>query len=132
MPELNYLAILVAALASFGLGGLWYSPVLFGNAWMAASGFTEEQARQGNQAKIFGIAFVWALLGAAVFALFLGPAPGLWFGAGAGFAAGFFWITGAMAISYQFEHRPTKLLLINGGYHTVQYTMYGVILGVWG
>lgn len=131
MPEINILAVLVATLGAFALGGLWYSPVLFGNVWMAATGITEEQAGQGNPAKIYGISFVWALLGATVFAVFLGPSAGLLFGAGAGFAAGFFWITGAMAVSYQFEQRPTRLLLINGGYHTVQYTMYGAILGAW-
>lgn len=131
MPEINYLAVLVATLAAFALGGLWYSPAMFGRAWMAASGVTEEQVNQGNQPKTFAISFVWALLGAAVFAMFLGPSPGLAFGIGAGFAAGFFWVTGSMAVSYQFEQRPNRLLIINGGYHTVQYTMYGAILGAW-
>lgn len=131
MPEINYLAVLAATVAAFALGGLWYSPVLFGKAWMAASGITEEQVNQGNQPKTFAISFVWALLGATVFAMFLGPSPGLTFGMGAGFAAGFFWVTGSMAVSYQFEQRPTRLLIINGGYHTVQYTMYGAILGAW-
>jgi hypothetical protein len=34
-------------------------------------------------------------------------------------------------LNYQFERRPAKLLLVNGGYHTVQYTLYGAILGLW-
>ena len=38
LASLNILAILVAAIASMALGTLWYSPVLFGNAWLAALG----------------------------------------------------------------------------------------------
>lgn len=131
MIEINYLAVAVAAVAAFVLGGLWYSPMLFGRAWMTASGVSEEQVNQGNPATTFGIAFVWALLGAAVFALFLGPSPGFGLAAAAGFAAGLFWVAGSFGINYQFERRPVKLLLINGGYHTAQYTLYGVILGLW-
>ena len=33
MPSLNYWAIFVAALSTFLIGGLWYSPAVFGNAW---------------------------------------------------------------------------------------------------
>jgi hypothetical protein len=32
---------------------------------------------------------------------------------------------------YQFEQKPLKLLMVNDGYHTVQYTLYGLILGLW-
>ena len=41
LSGLNWLAILVATVAAFVLGGLWYGP-LFGKAWMAALGKTEE------------------------------------------------------------------------------------------
>ena len=130
MGQINYLAVVAAAVSAFLLGGLWYS-LLFGKAWMAASGMTEERAAEASQVRVFGIAFVWSLLGAYVFAMFLGPAPVFGFATAAGFAAGLFWVAGSFAISYQFEQRPAKLLLINGGYHTLQYTLYGAILGLW-
>jgi len=130
MGQLNWLAVIAAAVSAFLLGGLWYS-VLFGEAWMAASGVTRERAQEANQAKVFGIAFIWSLLGASVFAMFLGPAPAFGFATAAGFAAGLFWVAGSFAINYQFEQRPARLLMINGGYHTLQYTLYGAILGLW-
>ena len=130
MGQINYLAVIAAAISAFLLGGLWYS-ALFGKSWMAASGMTEERARQANQAKVFGVAFIWSLLGAYVFAMFLGPAPAFGFATAAGFAAGLFWVAGSFAINYEFEQRPGRLLLINGGYHTLQYTLYGAILGLW-
>lgn len=130
MGQINYLAVIAAAVSAFLLGGLWYS-LLFGKQWMAASGMTEARAAEANQAKVFGVAFIWSLLGAYVFAMFLGPAPAFGFATAAGFAAGLFWVAGSFAINYQFEQRPAKLLLINGGYHTLQYTLYGAILGLW-
>jgi len=37
MPEFNVWAVLAAAVSSFVLGGLWYSPALFGPAWQRLS-----------------------------------------------------------------------------------------------
>ncbi len=129
--EINWFAALAAAVAAFGLGGAWYSPAMFGTAWMRASGVSPERAAQANMAKVFGVSFVWAVLGALCFAAFLGPAPQVGFATGAGFAAGLFWVAGSFGINYQFEQKPWSLLLINGGYHTAQYTVYGLILGLW-
>jgi hypothetical protein len=132
MPNvMNLWAVLAAAVASLVLGGLWYSPVLFGNAWMHASGITEAQARAANMVKVLGTAFILSLIGATVFAMFLGPAPALGFAAGAGFSAGLCWVAGSFGINYLFEQRSLRLFCINGGYHTLQYTMIGLILGTW-
>jgi len=131
LGSINWLAAIAAAIATFLLGGAWYSPAVFGKPWMKASGMTEEKVAQGSMAIVFGAAFVWALLGALCFAAFLGPKPEVGFATGAGFAAGLFWVAGSFGINYQFEHKPLSLLAINGGYHTVQYTLYGLILGLW-
>jgi len=131
MPEINVWAVLAAGVSSMILGGLWYSPVLFGKAWSAASGVTEAQQQSANMAKIMGTAFVLAAIGAAVFAMFLGPRPAPVFATSAGLSAGLCWVAGSFGINYLFEQRPMKLFLINGGYHTVQYTLIGLVLGVW-
>ena len=128
---MNVWAVLGAAVSSMVLGALWYSPVLFARAWMRESGVTEEQARSANPAKTLGIAFVLALIGSAVFALFLGPQPAPGFATAAGFAAGLCWVAGSFGINYLFEQRSLRLFLINGGYHTLQYTLIGLILGLW-
>ena len=51
MPEFNIWAVLVAALASFVLGGLWYSPMLFGKAWQRETGLSDEKLAGGNMAR---------------------------------------------------------------------------------
>ena len=62
--------------------------------------------------------------------MFLGPDPTVPFGVGAGAVAGIFWVAGSFGINYQFELKPARLLLINGGYHAVQFTLYGLIFGL--
>ncbi len=132
MPEVNYLAVFLAALSGFVLGGLWYSPMLFAKVWMQHSGVTEEQMKNSNPAKIYGLAFVLCLLASYVFAFFLGPDAGLHNGLIYGFSAGLFWVAGSFGVNYLFEHKSLKLWLINGGYHTIQFTLIGLILGIMG
>jgi hypothetical protein len=130
MPEINWIAVIVAAAASFLLGGLWYSPVMFGKSWQREAGLTDEQLKQGNMARIFGLSFVLALLAAWNFANFLGPRPSLALGLGAGASAGLLWVAGSFGINYLFERRSFKLFAINGGYHTVQFAIFGLVLSL--
>ncbi len=131
MPNINVWAAVAAGVSSILIGGLWYSPVLFGKAWMRAAGLTEEKANSTNMVKVLSLTFVLAFIASGVFAMFLGPKPAPAFGASAGFAAGLCWVAGSFGINYLFEQRPPKLFLINGGYHTIQYTVIGLILGLW-
>jgi hypothetical protein len=128
MPNVNVLGVLVAALSSFLLGGLWYSTPLFGAAWRRAAAGPEIQ---GHPAKVFGLSFLFALIAAFVYALLV-PQPasavaavtqGLLVGAGV--------VAASFGINYQFANRPTVMWLIDGGYHTVQFAICGVILGLW-
>jgi Protein of unknown function (DUF1761) len=131
MPEINWLAVLAAAFSSFVIGGLWYSPMLFGKLWQREAGLSDEQLKAGNPARIFGGAFVLSLMAAAVFAMFLGPAPSLGLALGAGFSAGLCWVAASFGINYLFEHKSLALFLVNGGYHTLQFTVIGLVLGLW-
>lgn len=131
MPEVNLLAVLTAAVASFLLGGLWYSPLLFAKAWQREAGVSDAQMKNANMGLIFGLSFVLSLVAAFVFALFLGPRPPLALGLGAGSSAGLCWVASSFGINYLFERRSLKLFLINGGYHTLQFTVIGLILALW-
>lgn len=130
MSAINWLAVIVAALSSFIIGGLWYGPLL-GKAWMRASGVTPEQAQQGNMGMIFGVSFVLQLLAAIVLAMFLGPESDLVFGLSAGGAVGLFWVATAFGVVYLFERRPLSHWAVNSGYWVVAYLVMGAILGAW-
>lgn len=131
MPQISYLAVTAAAISTFLVGGLWYSPILFGKAWQREAGLSDQQLANSNMVRIFGAALVLSLVAALVFALFLGPRPSMPLGLGAGFSAGLCWVASSIGINYLFARRSFKLFLIDGGYHTVQFTMIGVILALW-
>jgi hypothetical protein len=126
--ELNYWAILLASLSTFLLGGIWYSPAVFGKAWMKENGFTEEGMKNSNMVKIFGLAFVLAIISAVNLAMFLQQEKQLVMGAVWGFAAGFGWVATFVGTHYLFERKSFKLFLINAGYSVVALMIMGVII----
>ena len=139
--EINWLAILVAGISAFALGGIWYSPTLFGNAWMADNKLSMEQIRAGNFGKIYGWAGIFSLIAAVNLGMFLAPTPaectgvcaanyGMGMGAIYGALAGL-WVFCYVAIHGLFEHKPWRLIFINGGYAIVSLTLMGAIIGLW-
>jgi hypothetical protein len=125
-------AIFVASLSAFFVGGLWYSPLLFGAAWQRASGVTDAALERRNHAKVFSIAFVLTLVMAFNLAAFLNePTTTLSWGATAGFLAGFGWVALGFGVVSLFESRPFTYVLINGGYMMVAFVVMGAIIGGW-
>ena len=131
MSGINFWAVIAAAVSAFVLGGAWYSPLLFGKAWQRAARLSEESLKGANPALIFGGSFLLSLLAAFVFALFLGPSPAIGLALGAGASAGLAWVGASLGINYLFERRSLALFGINAGYHTLQFTLYGLVLGLW-
>ena len=129
LSNVNWLAIIVAALAPFAIGSLWYGP-LFGKPWTALTGISRGTPGQNSMALTYGGALALNLIIATSLAMFIGG--GGWMsGLFAGFAAGFTFVAMAFGITYLFESRPFKLWLINAGYQTVVFTIMGLILGAW-
>jgi Protein of unknown function (DUF1761) len=140
MPAVNYLAVLVAAIVIFGLGGLWYSPILFAKKWIALQGRTEEQERAqaaaANMPLMYISAFVCSLIIAGVLAHVMAhmasamPINGL-HGATFGFMA---WLGFAAPTSYataMFSFKSRQLWLIDTAYNLVSFLLAGIILGAW-
>ena len=128
--QVNWLAVLAAAISAFVLGGLWYGP-LFGRMWMKASGMTAEKAKQGNAGRTFGISFVLMIVAAIVLALFIGPDGTGNYGATMGFGTGACFVGTMLGVFYLFEQRPVAHWLVNMAYATAAFTLMGFILGVW-
>jgi len=132
LGSVNLLAVVLAAISAFILGGIWYSPLMFVKPWMREVGLTEERRKSANMVTVMGGAFLFSLLAAYLMALFLGPSAGLERGLAWGFAAGLFWVAGSIGMHYLFELRSMTQFLINGGYSLAQFTLYGAIIGVMG
>lgn len=130
--HINHFAVVAAALATFVIGGVWYSPLLFHKAWMDVNRFNEQELKKASMGKIFGVSFVLSLIMAYNLAAFLGGSDTtvLW-GATAGALAGIGWVALSIGILSLFERRSWKYVLINGGYFSVCFVAMGAIIGAW-
>ena len=134
-PVLNIWAVIVAAVAFWALGALWYSPVLFGKMWQKALGFTDEYLKKANMAVIFGLSFLLMavmVLGMGYTLMVHKPeqvtwSTGLWLGI---FVAVVFSMT-TMGINYLYQRRSITLWLIDGFYMIFGLGIAGIILGAW-
>ena len=131
--QINWLAVLAAAVSAFVVGGLWYSPILFGKAWLKANGFTEAQAQSFSRARAFGGAFVLALIMSANLAMFLADATTtvLWGDDGRlrlPVSAG---LQQVLPLSRCSRIVSWTYILVNGGYLAVSFVLMGAILGAW-
>jgi hypothetical protein len=131
MAGINWWAVLAAAIVSFLLGGPWYSKALFLNAWQREAGDTRVPGADRHPARVFGLAFLFSLVAAACFAVVLGPQPALSTALGYGLLAGGGMVAASFGINYQFANRSLIQWLIDGGYHTVQFLLFGLVLGLW-
>jgi hypothetical protein len=125
-----WLAIVAATTVAFLIGGIWYSPAVFGRQWIALNGFTAQDLSRRSMGRVFALSFVLALVMTVNLAMFLGPSPSLAFCVGAGAAAGIGWSAAGLGIIYLFEGRPLRLWLINGGYQALTLAAIGGVLGL--
>ncbi len=130
--EINYWAVVVAALSGFAVGALWYGP-LFGRQWMAASGVTEADVKNTNFPRIYGVAFVMSLLSAFVLAHVVAQfnATTVKAGAQAGFWMWLGFIVTVQVTDALFNRTSKRLVSIDAGYRLVWLVVMGVILAVW-
>ena len=142
MLDVNWAAVAAAAVSSFLLGGLWYSRKVFGMAWGKAAGLVDDAGNVIGMApgetpahphapRVFAVSLVFSFVAAAAFAWWLGPNPPLGDAVVRGLVVGACFVAASFGINYQFADRRTLLWLIDGGYHTAQFALYGVVLGLW-
>jgi len=132
MVEINYLAIVVAALSGFAVGALWYGP-LFGKQWMAASGVTEADIKHTNFPKIYGITFLMSIIAAFVLAHVVSQfeATTVRGGIESGFWMWLGFVVTVQVTDALFNRGSMKLVSIDSGYRLVWAVVMGIILAVW-
>lgn len=136
LGDLNWLAVLVAALAYFFLGAIWFAPPVFGKTWQRASGFRQPEGGSGPGAAAYVGPLITCLLSTIATAMIAvatgassvsdGLVLGLVVGVGFGVA-----IVGTGAIFETEKPEKSTWFLINAGYHVVGLVLAAVILAVW-
>lgn len=129
---INHWAVLVCAALNLILGALWYSPLLFYKAWKTTNNFSDEDIKRLNPAKTYGLTCILSLIISYNLAFFLGDKnTDAYWGATAGFLAGFGFSALIFTVVALFEQRSLKYIIINGGYITAYFTLIGLIIGAW-
>jgi hypothetical protein len=134
MANANFLAILVAALSGFLIGGIWYGP-LFGKVWQREAGVSQEAMGETSPYKLFGLTFLFSVLSAVFLGHLLASTgvskPHVIMMISVGVAIGF--IIPAFGTNYLFGRKSGTLFMIDAGYWVVYYAAMGgvfLLLGV--
>jgi hypothetical protein len=129
--EINWLSVIVATLAAFAIGGLWYSPVLFSKTWQKEVKLSDQDIKDVNMGLIFGSSFVLNFISAVVLELFIGKQAGVSTGLMAGLFVGVGWVATSLGTNYLFARKSLKLFFIDACYFIVYFAVMGIILGAW-
>jgi hypothetical protein len=129
--DINYVAVVVAALVPMFLGALWYSTALFARPWMRAVDRTQEELKGA------GLGYVISAVGALLISYALArivrwaEVDELWNGALVGLLVWVGFVAPVLGVTTYFAGRPGRLWLINAGYQLIALVLVGAIHGVW-
>ena len=140
--DINWIALLVAALIPLIVGFIWYGP-LFGKAWQKEVGLSDEELKNGNMPLIFGLSLVFSFI--IAFSLWAqvmvgggpgeahGVAPYLTFKHGAfhGALLSLFLIFPVIGTISLYERKSIKYVLIAVGYWTISFALMGGVINAW-
>jgi hypothetical protein len=135
LSHINWLAVLVAAIAYFILGALWYSKGLFGTKWaqLVKLDMSNPNLKKGMGGMMI-TTFVLILIicfGLEVLIIKFNFLQELSYGIKLGLFTGLAFATTAVSINYVYENKPTNLYLITNGYHILGQVIAATILVLW-
>ena len=131
LDDLNWLAILVAALAFFAAGAVWYQPKVMGSRWMKAAGVDPSTASTspwifvGTLVAYFLMAMVLAMISQGIGASSLGDGLVL------GLVTGVVFVGAQAWVNASYEGRSMNLVLVNGGIGVIGHVIMAIIVTVW-
>jgi Na+/H+ antiporter NhaA len=133
LSDLNWLAVIVAAVAWWILGAIWYAPPLFGRAWQRSMGLESIEGGPGVSTYVIPlIAYFIATVALGMIAASTGSSTfgdGIVLGlvVGVGFGLTLYWVEATFGQRPQ----PTTWFLITGLYQLIGILIASVIVTVW-
>jgi len=136
IADINYLAVLGAAVASMILGSIWYSPMLFGNLWMKLSKMNskdKKKAQQKGMGKLYFTSFITVLITSFVLANFVDflQAGTIVEGMQVGFMVWFGFVATMLLNNVIWGKESIKAYFLNAGFHLVSLVLMSSILTIW-
>jgi hypothetical protein len=136
LGDLNWLAVLVAAIAYFALGAAWYAPPVFGRPWAEAGGFSLPEPGTRPSPAIYFTPLVGSVLSAIALGM-LAAATGtdsFMEGIALGLVVAIGFAIPIALVTAQFETNKPKPMVwgaVNGGYHVVGNLVAAIIIAIW-
>ncbi|MBS1574228.1 MAG: DUF1761 domain-containing protein [Bacteroidetes bacterium] len=132
--HVHWLAVIVAAIAYFMLGGLWYSKALFGPRWAALQkiDMNDPEMKKGVGAIMF-YSFIMMLLTVIGLAILV-VRMDIILVSGAiklGLVTGLLVAVTSVSITFVYERKPMALHFISGGYLLLGNIVAAIILVLW-
>ncbi|BCW87785.1 hypothetical protein sos41_09150 [Alphaproteobacteria bacterium SO-S41] len=131
MLEINWVGAIVAGIAGFVLGGLWYSPLLFSKRWQAETGVGKTVPIRYPFAVPMIASVTISIIGAIALSALVGPAPSFKGAIVVGAVIGFLCVAPAIKMNGLFGQNSPGLIAIHALYPASQFTLMGAILGLW-
>ena len=135
LGDLNWLAVMVLTVVYFALGGLWFSPLMFANAWTRAIGWNMEEGQRPGAAFYIG-PVITSFLGVLALAMLTVATDSDTFAEG--LVLGLVTAIGIVAaqiflIGYFEPTKPQPMVwvAITGGYHVTAFLIAAVVLAIW-
>jgi RsiW-degrading membrane proteinase PrsW (M82 family) len=132
LGQLNWLAVVAAAVAAFASGALWYSKALFLEPWMKGAKLSKKDVENPDMLKTMGGGFVSVLVSAVAMAVVYdvlaldGVVDGMLLGVL--IALGF--VVSNKLMHTLFEMKPNNYILITSAGDVVALGIMGAVLGL--
>ena len=127
---INFVAVLVAALAAFAVGGVWYSESAFARTWRMAAHLPAREPT-AHAGLTYGLSLALLLIAALTLDALTGGRGSAFAGAAFGFTVGAGLLATSLGVIYLFEGRSFALWRVNAGYLVVSFSLMGAVVGGW-
>jgi hypothetical protein len=133
LGDVDWLAVILAALAYFVIGAAWYAPPLFGKAWMAAGGIPDprESGGGGPGPAIYAVPLIGSVLSAIALGMIAVATDTIGEGVVLGLVVGVGFAISIALVTATFESAKPKPFVwggINAGYHFVGNLVAAIII----
>lgn len=128
----SWWAVIIATLAGYSLGALWYSNAFFGKTWARIQNLTEDDLKKGWLSAML-TTFVTTFITALVLQIII-IGMGVTFAGQAvmvGILIGLFIVAGNMLSENLYSKMPLKFWLITAGYRFIMILIMAIIMGLW-
>lgn len=126
LGDLNYLAIIVATIAYFAIGAIWYQPFAFGKTWAEKSGIDMSQ-NPNPMIYVFTVLMYFVMVLAIAY---IGPGDAMG-GVALGLLTSLGFVVPTLAVNATYQKKAPAVFWIDAAFNVLAFVVAGIIIGAW-